>query len=607
MKLKVYQQGGGLIYTPFIPEQYVDSTGSKKSSDSDGEDKLDPLDKEILSLMKDKDLLPSDINQIFKKLTAFQKKTQSLTGMGGSYRSAMPGMLQILGLVSQAKANKSDWDKKLQEIRNHNAGSEVALDSYGRMWVNGSEGVKKIKLSEFDSEKHTPISNSELMYLRERNPELAFMDDLFGDTGMDVVGNKDVRGEIDEIIKNFGTIKSAEFQDKKFQEIANDLQGDGIYKITSKYSKADLNDFSGLLLSRLSAPARHLINANAAIGNYDPKEYIRSIIFSQTSVEVDPQYETSLTKATGKGGAGGSGGDDDTKNLTEYGYIENLATGRNFELPKYTTFNTGSTVSLHAPIQNTGILMKKDGETAVGQGMVDAIFEEVGGLKQISPQYTVTFGDQILDETAQGALMYDGSALQRIKLPYTEVNGEVTIDWKLVDEIEEANAQLKQKGASEAMIKDLISGNPKLFYNEQTHLIEPVNSMWFLTFGAIIGDDFVQGLDTDSKYIERMDQNKSNYWDKKYEEATQYGFVNHDKNAPKRTDAPSDNGFLGIDWRITNYYHGNVFIPILNDLAGAKQFYSKNIHMHNAQTKAMNDRDAQIQQEANTGIRTFNW
>ena len=72
--------------------------------------------------------------------------------------------------------------------------------------------------------------------------------------------------------------------------------------------------------------------------------------------------------------------------------------------------------------------MKKDGITPVGPGMVDAILESVEGLKQISPQYTVTFGDQILDASAQGALMYDGSALQRVNLPYTEVNGEITVD-----------------------------------------------------------------------------------------------------------------------------------------------------------------------------------
>lgn len=615
MKLKVYQQGGGLIYTPFIPEQYADSSGrsSKSSSGSDSEDaKLDPLDKELLGLMKDQNLLPSDIQAIYNKLVVFQKKTQKLSemeGFGGtgSYRSVMPGMLQIMNLTNQAKNNKEYWDQAVSEIKKHNAGSEIALDAYGRMWVNSEDGIKKIAPSEFDNEKYSPLSYSQLLYMRRNNPELAFSDSIFGETGMDVIGAADVRKEIDDIIANFGSIKSAEFKKQVFQDIASDLQGEGIFKITSKYSKADLNDFSGLLYSRLSNEAKHLIKANAAVGGYDPIDYIRSIISSQTDVDVDPNYEASLSKANALGGAGGSGSDGDEKNLTEYNYVENLATGRNFELPKYTTFNPVSTVSLHAAIQNTGSLMRKDGITPVGPGMVDSIFETVEGLKQISPQYTVTFGDQILDETAQGALMYDGSALQRIKLPYKEVNGEVTVNWNLVNELEEANKQLQEKGATPGMIQELIANNPELVYNKNTGMIEAVNSMWFLTFGAMMGHDFVQGLDTNSRYLERMSQDKADFWHRKYEEAAQYGFVNHDKNAPKRTDSPTDKGFLGRDWSRTRYYHGNVFIPILNDMAGAVQYYSKNSHMANAQTRAMNEREEEIRRQVDTGQRSFNW
>lgn len=606
MKLKIYQQGGGLIYTPFVPEQYTGQISSKSGS-TDEDNKLDPLDKELLGLMKDQNLLPSDVQKIYNKLIAFQKKSQQLSTYGSSsYRSVMPGMLQILNLVNTAKANKTEWDTRLAEIKKHDAGSEVAMDSYGNMWVQSeNDGVKKIKPSEFDAEKYTPISNSQLMYLRERNPELSFSE-ILGDTGMDVVGATDVRKEIDDIISNFGEIKKSEFKSVKMQEIANDLQGDGIFKITSKYSKADLEDFSGLLYSRLSTGAKHLINANAAIGGYKPLDYIRSIISSQTDVDVDPQYQSSLTSANGLGGNGGSG-EAGEKNLTEYNYIENLATGRNFELPKYTTFNPISTVSLHAPIQNTGSLMRKDGITPVGPGMVDSIFETVEGLKQISPQYTVTFGDQILDATAQGALMYDGSALQRVKLPYKEVNGEITVNWNLVNELEEANKQLQEKGATPGMIQELIANNPELVYNRETGMIEAVNSMWFLTFGAIMGHDFVQGLDPNSRYLERMSQDKADFWHHKYEEAAQYGFVNHDKNAPKRTDAPTDKGFLGRDWSRTRYYHGNVFVPILNDLAGAVQYYSKSTHLANAQTKAMNEREEEIRRQVDTGQRSFNW
>jgi hypothetical protein len=105
MKLKVYQQGGGLIYTPFIPELYTGTASSgKKSSGSDEDSKIDPLDKELLGLMKDQNLLPSDIQMIFDRLISFQRRTQSLSSsmLGGSssYRSVMPGMLQIMNYLT---------------------------------------------------------------------------------------------------------------------------------------------------------------------------------------------------------------------------------------------------------------------------------------------------------------------------------------------------------------------------------------------------------------------------------------------------------------------------------------------------------------------------
>ena len=108
MKLKVYQQGGGLIYTPFIPQAQGSASASGKSSGED-DPKLDPLDKEILALMKDQNLLPSDIQMIYDKLEAFQRQTQHLSALGGSaYRSVMPGMLQIQHMISLARNNKEN-------------------------------------------------------------------------------------------------------------------------------------------------------------------------------------------------------------------------------------------------------------------------------------------------------------------------------------------------------------------------------------------------------------------------------------------------------------------------------------------------------------------
>lgn len=355
---------------------------------------------------------------------------------------------------------------------------------------------------------------------------------------MDVIGAADVRKEIDDIIKNAGALQDANLVKKEFAEIAKDLAGEGIYKVTKKYSKADIDGFEKWLYSQLGQSSKHLINANAAIGGYDPLQYIRGIIDTRTPDQDDIEYEASLTKAVGAGGAGGAG--DSTEGLIADSYIEELTRGNNFEMPRETLFNPTSKISMYAYIQNTGVIRQMDGETPVGAGMVDAVFERTG-LKEISPQYTVTFGDQIVDEKNLGQLLYDGSALQRIDLPFMEVNGEVTVDWETAEEVEKINSELKDRSVTPGMLKELLENNPKLVYNERTGRVQARNHTWFLTFGAMMGHDFsAGGIDFNTKYLERMSQDKADFWHKKYEEAINYGFVNHDKNAPKRTNPATD-------------------------------------------------------------------
>lgn len=195
------------------------------------------------------------------------------------------------------------------------------------MWVMDNEGkLGKISPKDFDSSKHTPVSNSQLLSYRQRNNDLAFADNMFGETGMDVVGMGDIRKELDDMIGKLGSIKTSNPQVQKLSDIASDLQGLGVFQITQKYDKGDLTDFSQLLYSRLSNEAKHLIDANAAIGGYDKFQYILGIIRSETSREDSTTFDASLTKAGGLGG--GSGSDD--KLTVKDTYAEHLNSGEGF-------------------------------------------------------------------------------------------------------------------------------------------------------------------------------------------------------------------------------------------------------------------------------------
>ena len=562
MKLRTMQQGGGLIYTPFIPEQYAGSTGRSSKSDSDSDDpKIDPLDKELIGLMKDQNLLPSDIKNIFSALTSFQRRTQSLSstaGFGGTdaYRSVMPGMLNIMNLVSQAKFNKGQYDKAVSEIEKHDASSEIAMDSNGRMYVDSEQGLKLIKTTEFDPEKHRPLSNSELLNLRAT--QFAFNTGMLSDL-TDVIGQKDVREQIDAIINNFGNIKSTEFKNKKMQNIAQDLnEPDGIYKITTKYSKADLQDFSGLLFSQLSKNAQNLIKANAAVGNYTPKDYISSIIASQTDKEVDIDYDASASKTV-----------KDT-------YPERLVTGNGLDPEQWINImpnNTGITISAYA--QNAGPVMK-DGNRFDNSNL-QIMLSHADGIGGIIDAQSITFGDQLINPTDFKNLMVDTSVnMKRVWLPvhYTS-DGRVTPNFEAQQKLEQAQEYVaKQNGQiSDAWMEQWLADNlPDAKWDPNTKEIKFDKSKMrpFLVVHGIAARNRVE-FDTDSNYLYHLPSDEGRQL------KDQYDRIVKQESVSGKIEKAEGKG--AARWK---YYSGNIYMPISGPAVGAfiynNQYYPQDTY-----------------------------
>lgn len=558
MKLKVYQQGGGLIYTPFIPGQSIAASGSSSNS-SDSEDaKIDPLDKVLMDLMKDQNLLPSDIDAIYRNLIKFQKSTQYLSSSDG-YRSVMPGMLKIMNMTSVAKTNKEQWDNSLSEIRKHDAGSEVAMDSYGRIWVSDGSDIKKIELSEFDPSKYSPLSNSQLLYMRQRNPQLGFSD-MFDDTWTDVVGMDDVRAEIYNIIDNFGSIKSPKYQKQSMKDIASDLKGDGIFKITEKYSKADLNDFSGLLYNQLSREAKNLINANAKIGGFSTEDFIRSIISSQTDIDIDSSYEASLTKANGLGGEGGSGSDG-SDSLTKDTYAERLATGQvePYGWTMIETKNNGN--QLYAVTQNYGVPLH-DGNP-IGVVNFNQFLQNFDASGIVDWQH-ITFGDQPLSTIDLQKVVYDGtSPIQRVWLPMKQ---DGSIDFEAQQELSNLQNWIDENGIiNDAVIEERLREIPNAKWNKDRKIVEFDLSKCkpFLVVKAIVSSDKVR-FDPNSPYVWNMEKGLG---DPRKDWRELYNNVITGDDSGKRKGGSTGR----------HLYEGNIYMPILSSTIGSMLYNDQQV------------------------------
>lgn len=569
MKLKVYQQGGGLIYTPFIPEQYADSSGrsSKSSSGSDDEDaKLDPLDKELLGLMKDQNLLPSDIQMIYNRLIAFQRSTQRLSGLEGtgSYRSVMPGMLQIMSLVSQAKYNKARADSAIKQMTDENTGSDVALDKYGRMYVQNMDGkIEKIKPSDYDIEKYRPVSNSELMYLREQN--LPFDSNILSDVA-ETVGMTSISKEIDRIIDAFGKTTAEGYFDKNSSEIFKALASkspDGIYKLTEEKSSADLRKAWNIVFKQLPTNMQHVLSARAALSGSDPANFIHEIVLSNLDYTFGIDYDAQQSKAAG---FDTDPNKTDSEKLQEKdNYQIRFATGQGmpievFLTPSAAKINEVGTFKVQG--LDFGPMLNMD-QLPIGQINLQQLL--FGNDKKVSALATsvrstdVTFGNKLLDYSELPTVMFNNESLtSKVYLPYRNENGHFVPDFKKLEDfnaymedikgklltVTERNGLLQKHNLNASDI--IPSADGKSFTLRDT--------MPFLTFSAYAGDDTLKLTTDEKRYLAKVDRTKGRTLKDGYNRAVKYNDVYAKKNA-----SPINSGFGKSG--SGDFWEGLVFIP----------------------------------------------
>ena len=567
MKLKIHQQGGALIYTPFIPELWS-GTNSKGSTGSGGigsgssEDaKLDPLDKELLGMMKDQNLLPSDIQMIYDRLISFQRSTQRLTaqniGGTGSYRSVMPGMLQIMNLVSQAKYSKQADDAVVKQMMQENAGNELALDGYGRLYVQNSEGnVEKVRISDFDSEKHLPLSNSQLLYLREKDPNLAFDNSILEDM-RNMVGISSVSKEIERIIKAFGTNESEGYLSKEGAQALLDMNSpEGIYKYKQKGPSKGLKEVQNAIWDQLPTNMQHLLEARAAItGDGDPKRYILDIAMRNVSTERSIDYDTTASKAAGYD-TDPNKTKEEKEQLTQNNYLMQIGTRRLYRTQAMivpTAAKITDTATLVAPVYNAGMPVD---HSMKGLGMMTlSNFRTQAEAAKAGDFSSVTFGNKMLTPEEYDRIVYDGSSeLNIAMLPFTtdKTTGQLKPDFDLFaafNKINISQTELAQIARESGYTLEQLGYNPK------TNSAKLTNTMPFLTFSAYAGQDAVDIPKSTKPFLEKLSWHQGDNIRKTYDMLVKYGTINPSKNDRKLNNSDSER------W---DFYRGNVYIPMTN-------------------------------------------
>ena len=182
---KKYQQGGVAPFTIYKPVALGGETTTAYQGDTsniNGRGGSSNKSNDGLDLMKDlfKNLavegLPSDVNGIYKAMNNLMARSRAF-GEELSTDDIASMYIQQMQQINAIKFNKSQFDKVAEIVNSKDAGSEYAIDQYGRLAVQNID-TGDIQYKSWDevknSNKLNPLTNNDLLNLRAYSPDQAF-------------------------------------------------------------------------------------------------------------------------------------------------------------------------------------------------------------------------------------------------------------------------------------------------------------------------------------------------------------------------------------------------------------------------------------------------
>ena len=590
MKRKSYQVGG-VVYTPFVPNQAQTTTGTsvgssttKSSDSSDG--KLTGIKKEIVDILKSNGI-PSDVDMFLTKANSFLANSTSLSGMslfGGTNDDYdLSDLVKIQKMANDVKWNKDRHEKAVANLDDEDAWGEVALDSRGYMYVKDQDGnLTTVSASEYakgyDDKKYMAVTNEQLLGYREaKGSPLAMNSDVLSSIG-GAIGIRSVQEYLLGLVEKLGTTTEQGYASKKQTQIVNGIEKlmaagpDGYYKITDEHQAKDVNAALTYLYSQLSEPMKRTLRATIASEGGDPAkdsaEFISLILTQNTDHTQKADFDSATTKYQEEKLSGSPSG-----KYVEQTLPERYASGNGFGAPEWTPIMTaGQNVPMYVQAQNLGSVLQKDGKSPLGDANLEILLNEAHGIGAIVDRSSITFGDISISWDDASKLMYEGdSNLQRVYMPAKpDGSGRLRPDFELQQTIDIVNKQIE--GMTPGQIKSAIADIPGVVYNEQTGTVEDKNMHVFLTFSAVASDDTLGNNLKKSQYLHELDNAEDRQKKSRYNDAIAIRSSVDGKDKRDKTNNPRTTWWWGY-----NFFEGNVWIPLNDSIISAAIYNNQRI------------------------------
>lgn len=588
MKIRRYQTGG-IYYTPFSRDSAIQQGSQPSTSTSSSDNKEEQLiQKEIINVLKENGL-PNDVDYFLSKADTFLRKSQNLgqlfsTDTNTSYD--MSDLIRLQSLANRIKHNNTLHEQASKQIISEGSGSEAAITNTGNLYViDEEEGVKTIDLNTYhkNPNKYNILTNSELIRLREEQPELAYNGTILTDLS-NTVGMKSIVDYVKSTIGSFGTNKSSNQLDrytskqknqieKGFEQLLGFDTPDGIYKVTESTSESNqgysdaksLDAAINYLYRTLPSNMKNVLRANAAaegLNPNDPKDVqnlLAMAIVEHTDHTQEYKQSLSYDSSVNKSSDGGSSGSDKT---VKQSYLEMVATGEVTTPDKVIIASSNTTGGLESVAQPYGYPLDESGKQ-VGRGTLRDVLQK-SQIGQLIDKNSISFGNKRLTDNELDRVVYDGiSTLNRVWLPIDQ-NAEANLGIIRPDLDMERRFNEFQEWLNEgygitpnSITLKMNELNLDIVYDQKQQCWRPRVERPFLVFNGYASDKAVN-LDENSDWISHVDKSEGSRIFDIYSKYINYGSDTASKSSKRDSFS---GGWFGIG-DAGSMYKSAIFMPI---------------------------------------------
>ena len=620
MKIKKFQSGG----ISYIPTDYSRGAADTSAASSS---KVPGFTDKIIDMVLSEGI-DSDVNSFLSQVEQVLNLANDPTGQNLSMRE----ILQLARAASSVKTNYLMFKDAQKALDSEDAWGDIATDSRGYIytWNQKSNKIEKVTPSKYDPQEQIALTNQDLLNIRWNNVDTRYDTSIITDVTK-TIGMKTISNYLVDLIKKFEQSEVTGYASKTNSDISSGLKAlvnhidtngntigdlitagpDGLYKLSQKATVKDTNIAKAVayLIQSLSNDMKHALVAKATVEGYTPDAYLVELLDIYTGRSMVADYDANTSRAANGGGEGGSSGSKIQQTLAE-----SYVTGSNVvPMQMIPIAPNNSKTTLFAPAQNVqSIRLDRSGQP--GQPMpisnLRTVIQDAYALGNVTNRGTVVFGDQLISDTQLNGLVYTGTDMYRVILPFKVVDGRhIVPDFELQNKLNDIVENGKNQGNDISTINRYLNqACPGARYNPETQTIELPNDRKhaFLTFGAQAASNYVD-FDTDSDYITKVSDPNTDV----YKNAVQYGYATHDKNDEKSVEA-SGMGPLLFGWGTSNkIYEGMVYLPISNDLAGTlgynQGYTDKDLYTNVSGRYEEHEREMAIRDRMNSGGLPTNW